>query len=77
MAYERAQEAIKVNNDVVYVWSKVCEGAKEALKNTPNLLPVLKKAGVVDAGGNGLCLIYEGMNSVFKDGKIKDPRDQH
>ena len=73
VAHERAQEAIKVNNDVVYVWSKVCEGAKEALKNTPNLLPVLKKAGVVDAGGNGLCLIYEGMNSVFKDGKIIEP----
>lgn len=73
VAYERAQEAIKVNNDVVYVWSKICSGAKEALKNTPNLLPVLKKAGVVDAGGNGLCLIYEGMNSVFKDGKIVEP----
>ncbi len=73
IAHERAQEAIKVNNDVVYVWGKVCDGAKEALKNTPNLLPVLKKAGVVDAGGNGLCLIYEGMNSVFKDGKIVDP----
>lgn len=73
MAHEYAQEAIKINNDVVYVWSKVCDGAKEALKNTPNLLPVLKKAGVVDAGGNGLCLIYEGMNSVFKDGKIIDP----
>ena len=32
-----------------------------------NCSPVLKKAGVVDAGGKGLCLILDGMLSVFKD----------
>ncbi len=70
MACERAQRAMKMNNDAVYLWGEVCEGAYDALKITPDLLPVLKKAGVVDAGGKGLCLIFEGMLSVFKEGKI-------
>lgn len=70
IASERAQKASKINNDIVYVWSEICEGAQEALKMTPDLLPVLKKAGVVDAGGKGLCLILEGMLSVFKDGVV-------
>lgn len=67
VALEKAQNAVKKNNDAVYVWSEVCQGAKEALATTPDLLPVLKKAGVVDAGGKGLCLIFEGMLSVIKD----------
>lgn len=70
VAYERGKIAAHFNNDIVHVWSEVCIGAREALKTTPDLLPVLKKAGVVDAGGKGLCLIFEGMLSVFKDGII-------
>ena len=54
--------------DPVELWEAICAGAGEALENTPNLLPVLKKAGVIDAGGQGLCLIFEGMLSVFRDG---------
>lgn len=53
--------------DPVQLWEAICAGAGEALEDTPNLLPVLKKAGVVDAGGQGLCLIFEGMLSVFRD----------
>ena len=41
-----------------------------ALDNTPNLLPVLKKAGVVDAGGQGIMLVFEGMKQVFDGGEI-------
>ena len=64
------------------VFAHVIEGAAEALAQTPELLPVLKKAGVVDAGGQGLLLIFEGMQSVFKDGVIiaaesdAEPREQ-
>lgn len=36
--------------------------ARESLKRTPNLLPVLKEAGVVDSGGAGLCIIIEGFD---------------
>lgn len=52
------------------VFAAVIAGAREALDSTPELLPVLKKAGVVDAGGTGLLLCFEGMQSVFKDGLI-------
>ena len=52
------------------VFAHVIEGARDALAQTPELLPVLKKAGVVDAGGQGLLLVFEGMQSVFQDGVI-------
>lgn len=57
------------------VWEHVIIGAKEALAQTPELLPVLKKAGVVDSGGQGLVYVFEGMQSVFKDGKIIEDQD--
>ena len=56
--------------DAVAIWDAICQGAQEALDTTPELLPVLKKAGVVDAGGQGICLIFEGMLSVFRSGII-------
>lgn len=68
MAYEAGVEAAKQDSDVVSVWQTICDRANEALAITPELLPVLKKAGVVDAGGKGLCVIFEGMLSVIKDG---------
>ena len=70
VAYEKGKAAAEIDNDPVYVWSAICKGAAEALEETPELLPVLKKAGVVDAGGKGLCHIFDGMMSVFKDHKI-------
>ena len=57
--------------DPVKVFEIAVEGAKEALAQTPEILPVLKKAGVVDAGGQGLVVIFEGMLKVFKgEGEI-------
>ena len=56
--------------DEIKLWAKVCEKAKEALDDTPNILPVLKKAGVVDAGGKGLLCIFEGMKHTFETGEI-------
>ncbi len=52
--------------DPVKVFAAAVEGAKVALAQTPEILPVLKKAGVVDAGGQGLVVIFEGMLSVFE-----------
>ncbi|MDO4477342.1 MAG: DAK2 domain-containing protein [Clostridia bacterium] len=76
VACERAKEAAKINNDAVFVWEKACAGAKDALKQTPELLPVLKKAGVVDAGGKGLCLIFEGILSYIKDEIFIEPDEE-
>ncbi len=70
IAGEKGKAAAAIDDDVVYVWSAICKGAAEALEKTPELLPVLKKAGVIDAGGRGLCYILDGMLSVFKDGTI-------
>ena len=68
VACEEGKAAAAIDDDAVTVWAAICKGAAEALEQTPELLPVLKKAGVVDAGGKGLCLIFDGMMSVFKDG---------
>ena len=57
-------------DDVPQLWATVCEAGQKALEDTPNLLPVLKKAGVVDAGGQGIMLVFEGMKQVFDGGEI-------
>ena len=40
---------------------EILKSGEKALINTPNLLPVLKEAGVVDSGGKGLLTIYKGF----------------
>lgn len=70
VAAEKAAAACENDTDPVYVWAAACLGANEALETTPQLLPVLKKAGVVDAGGQGLCMIFDGILSVLRDGVI-------
>lgn len=70
MAAEAAMEAVAETDDAVEIWEIVCEEAQNALDLTPTMLPVLKKAGVVDAGGKGILVIFEGMLSVLKDGIV-------
>ncbi|MFC1921161.1 DAK2 domain-containing protein [Chloroflexota bacterium] len=48
------------NNDLIAVMEAVVSAASESVANTPSLLPVLREAGVVDAGGQGLYTILEG-----------------
>ena len=68
IASEKATAAYEAGKDALSVFADAIEGAKEALAETPELLPMLKKAGVVDAGGQGFVIILEGMMSVFRDG---------
>ncbi|MBQ6387471.1 MAG: DAK2 domain-containing protein [Ruminococcus sp.] len=70
MAYEAGVEASRENPSALYVWQMIVNKANEALALTPELLPVLKRAGVVDAGGKGLCTIFEGMLAYFRDGVL-------
>jgi len=70
VASEYAKRAYKAGDDELAVFEAAIKGAEKALAETPELLPVLKKAGVVDAGGYGFVLILKGMHSVFKDGVI-------
>ncbi|MBQ2688299.1 MAG: DAK2 domain-containing protein [Clostridia bacterium] len=67
-AFEESAKAVKKSNDPAEIFAVICEAAEESLNRTPELLPVLKKAGVVDAGGKGLLVIFEGMLSVIRDG---------
>ena len=70
VGYEGGLKVVNKNDDLVYVWEQICKSAEEALEKTPEYLPVLKKAGVVDAGGMGLLSIFEGMLSYFRDGVV-------
>lgn len=70
IASEKATESYEAGKDVLAVFADAISGAREALAQTPELLPQLKKAGVVDAGGQGYLLILEGMMSVFEKGVI-------
>ena len=67
---EYAAKANEEGKDVVATFEALLEGANKALAETPEMLPVLKKAGVVDAGGRGFVVILEGMLSVIRDGKM-------
>jgi len=71
MAAEQSTE-VAANGDAssIDVWNSICKSAKDALAKTPSMLPVLKKAGVVDAGGQGLVFIFDGMKSFFEDSVI-------
>ena len=61
LAARRAVEAAKENNSVDYVLQAAIDEGQLALADTINQNPVLKKAGVVDAGGKGFLIILQGM----------------
>ncbi|MCQ4023166.1 MULTISPECIES: DAK2 domain-containing protein [unclassified Ruminococcus] len=71
-AFEAGKAYVDSNTEctVLDAWQVMYDGAIKSLGRTPELLPVLKKAGVVDAGGMGLCMIMEGILSVLRDGTI-------
>lgn len=69
MGAQQAQIAAREGADPLAVWREACRSAGEALDKTPEQLPILKKAGVVDAGGKGLLTIWEAMLSVFAGGE--------
>lgn len=54
------KQALKNGGDVVSVMEAAVNAASESVANTPTLLPVLKEAGVVDAGGQGLFTLLDG-----------------
>jgi len=60
-------EADSGTDNIVLIMDTVVNAARESVANTPNLLPVLKEAGVVDAGGQGLHTILEGALHYLKE----------
>ncbi len=66
MAANKAQELAKADLDAVTFWQGVLDEANAVLKQTTEMLPALKKANVVDAGGQGFCIIIGGMLDSFR-----------
>jgi DAK2 domain fusion protein YloV len=58
---EEAHDALGKHSDLRFLLARVVERCQQALARTPDMLPVLKQAGVVDAGGQGLVYILDGM----------------
>ena len=73
MAAARAKRAAKQNNCFESVHEAAIREAKVALDNTPNQNPVLKKAGVVDAGGKGWLVALEAMLCAVRGEDIVAP----
>ncbi|HWQ30962.1 MAG TPA: DAK2 domain-containing protein [Negativicutes bacterium] len=70
---ETAEHSVKIAenyDDVVVFMEEILDKANAVLLKTPEMLPVLKNAGVVDAGGKGLITIMEGMYYSLKNGEV-------
>ncbi len=67
---EAAVDAAIEEEDLAELLKLVIERGEEVLEKTPDMLPVLKEAGVVDAGGKGLLYIYKGMYEALTDENV-------
>jgi hypothetical protein len=63
---ERAMEIYDLHEDLADLMEEVIKHGNDVLKKTPDMLPVLKQAGVVDAGGKGLIYIFSGALQALK-----------
>ncbi|MBQ9393495.1 MAG: DAK2 domain-containing protein, partial [Oscillospiraceae bacterium] len=70
LAAKRAVEAAQESDDVEYVLSEAIKTGYATLAETTDMNPVLKKAGVVDAGGKGYLIILEGMLRSLRGDEI-------
>ena len=62
---ENAMEAAKKSASIDQFFQMIIDKGEEILQQTPEMLPVLKKAGVVDAGGRGLIVIFTGFHKAL------------
>ena len=67
---EFAEEAFENYDDAAEFFYAIIEAAKKSLAKTPEILPVLKQAGVVDAGGCGVVTLLEGAAEFLKTGEV-------
>ena len=64
-SYTKVSEEINDEMTLSSLSKKIIEYMRKSLENTPNLLPVLKEAGVIDSGGAGLLFIHEGIENAI------------
>jgi len=72
-ASDAAVAAALVDRDVGHILQKSVEAGRKSLERTPDLLPTLKEAGVVDAGGQGFLLLLEGIKMVVTGERTPPP----
>ena len=77
LAADRAMAASHESNSVEYVLEQAIAQGEETLKETVNMNPVLKKAGVVDAGGKGFLVILKGMLSALRGEDMPELEPEH
>ncbi len=75
LAAAKALSAANENNYLEFVQEQALEAAKVALADTVNQNPVLKKAGVVDAGGKGWCFVLEAMLLALRGEDVVVPEN--
>ncbi len=75
VAAERAETAASARVGLLPVLAAASAGAVEALASTPDLLDILKQAGVVDAGGQGIVHILEGIGRFARGESLDLPAD--
>jgi len=63
---DEAANAAEITKDLRFMMDRVIESCQQTLEKTPDMLPILKQAGVVDSGGQGLVYILEGMLKYAK-----------
>ncbi|RIW36370.1 DAK2 domain-containing protein [Bacillus salacetis] len=71
-AAKKAVSTAPTESDIVSLMEEVVKEARASLNRTPDLLPVLKEVGVVDSGGQGLLLVYEGFLAELKGEQVSD-----
>ncbi len=70
------REALKTTNDIVELMQIVVNAAQKSLDMTPEILPQLKQAGVVDSGAQGILYMLEGALEYLKTGEVTELLDQ-
>ena len=76
LAAQRAAEAAQENNSVEFVLEEAIRAGEVTLAETVEMNPVLKKAGVVDAGGKGYLIILDGMLRCLRGEPIPEVADE-
>ena len=76
LAAQRAMEAAQENNCVEFVLEEAIRAGEVTLAETVEMNPVLKKAGVVDAGGKGYLIILDGMLRCLRGEAIPDVTEE-
>ena len=67
-----AKKGVRTGMDMDALLPHVVNAAFESVRNTPNLLPVLKENGVVDAGGYGLAILAEGLVAAYEGHEVRE-----